>query len=122
MDKYDPLLNYCRVVDDYKRKEIHHNTWDDFTPELWAEDNLKHLRDIALPFDQGEFIFDPAEDCFEFQKPTYQFSIMQEEGFIFCADEEFDIKDVAKQSDNEDPPLHTAPIEDTTSFGIINCL
>ena len=91
------FTNITRVTDDFKWKEIHHNRWDDFTPELWAEGNLKYLRDEALPFDQ-EFAYDPAMGCFEFQKQQYQPNIMQE-GFIFCADD-FDAKEQPSSSDS----------------------
>ena len=81
------IISTYRVTDHCKQQEIHHNRWDDFTPDLWAEGNLKYLRDIALPFDEGEFVYDPGEDCFGFQK-DYQKNNMQEEDFIFYVDED----------------------------------
>lgn len=46
---------------------------------------------------------------------------MQEEGFVFCADEEFGIEDITKQPDKKDDtaPHLIALSEETTSLGII---
>ena len=80
---------------------ICHNKWDDFTPELWAEGCLKYLRDVALPFDEGEFVYDPKKDRFKFQDSSDSIADnTQEEEFVFCDDENpeiLEIKEVTKQ-------------------------
>lgn len=49
---------------------------------------MKHLRDAALPFDEGEFVYDTNMDCFGFQKDYLE--ITDEEGFVFYTDQQVD--------------------------------
>ena len=96
-----------RVTADYKRLEREDECWDDFTPELWAEENLKYLRRSALPFDQGEFVYDVNNDCFKFQGEYKEFE--QDEEFIFCAEDiPHDSQTEENIPDDESPKMDAA--------------
>ena len=90
----------CSVTKDCKRQVVKHSKWDDFTPELWAENNLKHLRDAALPFDQGVFVYDPEKECFNFQEEYQEYKYDEE--FVFSGDKQLDIEEEEHQLEEDD--------------------
>ena len=55
--------------------------WVEFVQDLWTEEKLKHLRDVAMPYgyDDHLFQFDPATQLYGFQEGTD----VEEESFLF---------------------------------------
>ena len=55
--------------------------WVEFIQDLWTEEKLKHLRDVAMPYgyDDHLFQFDPATQLYGFQEGTD----VEEESFLF---------------------------------------
>ena len=78
--------------------------WDDFTPEIWEEENLKYLRDAATPYDEGEFVYDV-------DKQRYKYQIDFDEEFVFSADEPSEMHTIESQT-----PLPKATVEESSIF------
>lgn len=107
-------LIQCSVTEDCKRQVIRRSRWDDFTPELWTDKYLKHLRDAALPFDQGEFVYDPEKECFNFQE-DYQNSDVHDDEFVFSCAKQLEDSNIKKVKD-EEQQQEGSDISQGTSF------
>ncbi len=54
------------------RSDSQLDIWKEYSPELWTESHLKHLRDNAIPFDyiygNDEFVYDLELGLYGFQQ------------------------------------------------------
>lgn len=53
-----------------------------------------------MPFDQGEFVYDPEKECFNFQK-EYQKSVVDDDEFIFSSAQQLEDSDIENIKDDD---------------------
>lgn len=58
--------------------------WSDYVEDLWLEKNLKHLRDVAIPYQKETpiFLFDPITGLYGYQDGNEEENEENEE-FVF---------------------------------------
>ena len=62
--------------------------WDELVTEIWEENGLKHLRDVATPFEHEEvFTFDPGKGTYAFQEG---YELTEEDAFVFIDQRDHD--------------------------------
>lgn len=66
---YVSIYSLLTTIQQYK-KSTSSEKWSDFVEELWYQDHLKCLREVAIPFEgeSSEFEFDPQTGLYGYQK------------------------------------------------------
>ncbi len=85
--------------------------WVEFVQDLWNEDGLKHLWDVAMPYvNDHQFVFDPSTQIYGFQSLRNEDGIEAEKplSFILTEDEE--------EVDRKQPVLHSVIEPQETSL------
>ena len=57
-----PEVKIHKYTISQKQLEEQEIPWLEFVDNLWAEENLKHLRDAAMPYDYNSRLFDATEE------------------------------------------------------------
>lgn len=98
-----------------KQSVLSTSMWEDFTPELWSDQYLKHLHDAALPFYYGDFLFDPLEQKYAFQLETQEMYESGDEDLVFTTEPEREAiseEQVQNQATTEDEQVIFSPVQD----------
>lgn len=82
--------------------------WSDYVDDLWLENNLKHLRDVAVPFEKEAPIFeyDPITGLFGYQV-GYEEEDEENQEFVFIHTEQPHEAQVKSLSTAPQPPTST---------------
>ena len=73
--------------------------WVEFVQDLWDEERLKHLWDVAMPYvNDHQFEFDPATQMYRFQSFRIEDEIEAEKPLSFTLTKE-------EEDDNRDQPV-----------------
>ena len=89
-------LHICRLTSVVQQKvsalkrceSISESTWDELVTEIWEENGLKHLRDVATPFQHEEvFTYDPGKGTYAFQEG---YEVTEEDAFVFIDQRDHD--------------------------------
>ncbi len=84
--------------------------WVEFVQDLWDEDGLKHLWDVAMPYvNDHQFVFDPATQMYGFQSFQMEDGIEAEKPLSFVLTEEEE-EDTERPASPEQPAV-TEPQE-----------
>ena len=78
--------------------------WVEFVQDLWDEERLKHLWDVAMPYvNEHQLEFDPATQMYGFQSLQIEDEIEADEPLLFVLTEE------VEEADREQPVLPEVP-------------
>ena len=95
--------------------------WVEFVKDLWDEERLKHLWDVAMPYvNDHQFEFDPATQMYGFQSLLIEDGIEAEEPLLFILTEEVEeenreqpvlpeVPSVTEPQETTQPPAAVAP-------------
>ena len=87
------------MAEECKKQETESRKWDDFTPEIWDDDHLKHIRDAAQPFsDGGDFVYDPEKNRFGFQADFEPFLFIDQQESVVEADDDEQTHQIESQT------------------------